>query len=317
MGIPVNSEQATTIITTTLQHRLKKVVNGVFNSNPVLLRMYADERVTIDGGKNIETPIEHGMVVGGAVPKGGDFSGDVSEIITMFTHNWKTNYAGLNFYDLDLAMNQGAAAVIKITDAVMSNAKRTLQHNLGTQLHGSGGGDNFDGFFNAVSTTATYGGIARGDGSTVATAVTPTVNTTGGPFSLAMVNEAMGNATFDNIQPNLIVSNQTIFSKAWERSQPSERNSPGNTMRKIGWKGNVLNFNGAEWVVDSHTPSGTIEVWNTDFWKFMILRGNDFKIRGKGIQQLTLKDTSAGQLIVRGNFICSGPRYQSYISNVT
>ena len=314
MALPVDNRQIQNIVTSTLEYRRPEVINGVFNSNAVLLKLYKENKVRVEGGDLITTNIEYGEVEGGFIPKGGLFSPSVSEFMTQMRHEWRTCYGAMNWHGIDVAKNQGAAAVIKYTDAVLRNARKTLEKKLGIALHGSGGGDSMDGFGNAVSTTASYGGITR-DGSAIATSITPTVNTTGGPFSFAMVNQAMGYATFNNERPNLIVSNQAIFDKAWERSQASERNTPGGTMRKIGWKGNVLDVNGAEWVVDSRCPSGTIELWNTDYWEFLILKGEDFRVRGPF--DLPGSDGSVGQLIVRGNFVCKGPIYQSIITNVT
>lgn len=314
MALPLDNRQVTTVVTSTLEYRRPEVINGVFNSNGVFLKMYKEGRVKVQGGDIITTNVEYGSVGGGAIPKGGLFSSTVTEFMTQMRHEWRTNYAPMNWHGIDVAKNQGAAAVIKYTDAVLRNAKRALESSIGTQMHGSGGGDNMDGFGNAVSATAAYGGIAR-DGSAQGLAITPTVNTTGGPFSFTMVNQAMGYATFNNERPNLIVSNQTIFDKAWERTQPSERNNAGGAMRKIGWKGNVIDFNGADWIVDQHTPSGTIEFWNTDYWDFLILAGEDFRVRGPF--DLQLSDGSVGQLLLRGNLVCKGPIYQSIITNVT
>jgi hypothetical protein len=100
----------------------------------------------------------------------------------------------------------------------------------------------------------------------------------------------------------------------WERSQPSERNTPGG-IRSIGWKGNTVMFNGAEWVVDDKTPSGTIEIWNTNYWEFLLLAGEDFRMRGPWPVQL--QDASVGQIVVKGNFVCAAPQLQSIITNVT
>jgi hypothetical protein len=187
MALPVDNRQVQNIVTSTLDFRRPEIINGVFNSNPALLKMYKENKVRVDGGDLISTNVEYGSVDGGFIPKGGVFSSSVSEFMTQMRHEWKTCYAAMNWHGMDVAKNQGAAAVIKYTDAVLRNARKTLEKNLGTAIHGSGGGDNMDGFANAVSTTATYGGLTR-DGSAIALAITPTVNTTGGPFSFAMVN---------------------------------------------------------------------------------------------------------------------------------
>lgn len=313
MALPLDNRQVNNIVTSTLEYRRPEVVNGFFDSNPVMLKLYKEDKVKVKGGELITTNIEYGAVEGGAIPKGGTFSSAVTEFMTQMRHEWRTNYGAMNWHGLDKAKNQGVHAIVDYTDSILRNARKKLEDLIGTQIHGSGGGDNMDGFGNAVSTTASYGGITR-DGSAVALAITPTVNTTGGPFSLSMVNDAMGSASFNNVAPNLITSNRTIFNKVWERSQPSERNTAGG-IRKIGWKGDSVIVNGAEWVVDSHCPSGTIELWNTDYWDLYILAGEDFRVRGPF--DLHLADGSVGQLILRANLVCKGPRYQSIITNVT
>lgn len=313
MALPLESRQINNVVTTTLDYRRKEVIDNFFGSNGVLLKLYKENRVVVKGGEQIRTNFVYGQVEGGSIPRGGLFSGSVTEFTTQMVHDWKTNYGAMNWHGLDVAKNQGVHAVIDYTDSVLTNARMRMESSIGTQIHGSGGGDNMDGFGNAVSTTATYGGIAR-DGSAQGNAILPTVNTTGGPFSLPMVNTSMGDATIGNESPDLITSGQTIFNKVWERSQPSERNQPGG-IRSIGWKGQTVQFNGAEWIVDSHVPSGVIELWNTKYWDLYILAGEDFRVRGPF--DLHLQDSSAGQLILRANLVCKAPRLQSRISSVT
>ena len=314
MALPLDNRQVNNVVTTTLDMRRKEVIDGFFTKNPIMLQLYKKHKVVTKGGDFITTNFVYGQVEGGSYGRGDPFSPSVTEFMTQMRHEWKMNYGAMNWHGLDVAKNQGVHAVVDYTDAVLKNARLRLEKSVAQQIHGSGGGNNMDGFGNAVSTTATYGGIAR-DGSAQGTAITPTVNTTGGPFSLTMVNQSMGDAAIlgdDAI--DLIVSNQTIFNKVWERSQPSERNSAGG-MRSIGWKGNTVQFNGAEWVVDPYCPSGTIELWNTNYWDFVILAGRDFKVRGPF--DLHLQDASVGQLILTANLVCKGPKFQSIITNVT
>lgn len=313
MALPLDNRQVNNIVSTTLDERRPELIDNFFTGNALLLKLYKDNRVVVKGGDQIQTSFIYGQVDGGAYQRGDPFSSSITEFMTQLRQDWKMYYGAMNWHGLDVAKNQGAAAVIDYTDAVMTNARMTLENKFGNDLYGSGGAGKVDGLDLAISDSGTYGGITR-DTSAQGTAIKSIINTTGGPFSLPMVNTSYGDATLGNEAPDLIVSGQVIFNKVWERSQPSERNTPGG-VRSIGWKGNTVTFNAAEWVVDNHCPAGEIWILNTRYLELVILSGRDFKVRGPF--DLHLEDASVGQLILTCNLVVKAPRLQSKIKSVT
>jgi hypothetical protein len=213
MALPLDNRQIGNIISTTLDYKRKEVTNTIYTSNPIFLKLYKSNKIKVKGGDSIKTTFVYAEVDGGVYGRGEAFSSLITEFMTQMTHDWRRAYGAMNWDGLDVAKNQGANAVIDYTEAIVNNARMKVQSVLGTDLHGSGGGNHFDGFGNAVSTTATYGGIAR-DGSAQGSAITPTVNLTGGPFSPAMVNVSLADARHGTSEyPDLIVSGQPIFNK--------------------------------------------------------------------------------------------------------
>jgi hypothetical protein len=243
--------------------------------------------------------------------------------MTAMVFQWKRAYAPINVDALDLAKNQGSMVqIIKYSEALAQNAAMSLADNLDSQFFGNGTGNNglnFDGLGNGIASTGTYGGITRsnttGDpGSTI----NSYVNSTGGPFSFSMMNQAFAQVTFGKIRPDLILTTLPIWQSWWARSQPSERNQPG-PLREIGFE--TIRFNGAEVIVDDYCPSGYVYFLNTDFIQLWIMKGYDFVRRGAKISPngfpVYNQDAFIDQLILYGDLIITGPRFQSLVTNVS
>lgn len=319
MALPTDSRQINNIVTTTLDAKRPRLIDNFFTSNPLFVRLRDRENIRVEGGEQIDTPIIYGGLGGGSYGKGDTFDTSFTEFMTDIRLDWKQNYAPMAMDGLEAAKNRGAARIIDYTDAMMQAARMTLADNVGDQLYTTGTGNqskDITGLKAVIDvnggTVTTYGGITRA-ATGVGNAVNAgSVNTTGGAFSLSMVNTEFGNVTIGMEKPDLIVTTQTIWNKFWERSQPSERNQAGD-MREIGMES--VRFNGADVVVDNHCPSGEIYVLNTKYLEFWILSGNDFRFRGPF--DLSNQDAWVGQIVLYANLVCTSPRLQARIESVT
>ncbi len=66
-----------------------KLVNQIFNKNPLLTRLLGKNKVIIDSGDIIKQPIEYQELAGGPFTKGQSF--DISEVetYTNYIHDWR------------------------------------------------------------------------------------------------------------------------------------------------------------------------------------------------------------------------------------
>ena len=113
-------------------------------------------------------------------------------------------------------------------------------------------------------------------------------------------------------KPDLILTTQTIWNRFWERSQTSERNV-AEDLRAIGF--DSVRFNGADVVVDPHCPSGYIWLLNTKYMEFWVLEGKDFYLRGPF--EVHNEDARVWQCVTYCDLVCTGPRFQGFISSVS
>ena len=315
MALPLDNRQINNIVSTTLDAKRKETTDLFFKSNVFFVRMYQKGKIKVKGGEQITVPIVYDKLPGGSYGRGDTFGTAIPEFLTEIRLQWKRNRAEMAMDGLDQKKNQGAAKLIDLTSVMIDNARLSLADRVGTQLFGDGtgnGGKDIDGLKIAVSDTGTYGGITR-ESDLQGTAIKATINTTGGPFSKTMVQTSFGDATRGAAHPDLILSDQTIYNKMWERTEPQQRHA-SDDLAKVGFK-NGFQFNGADWQVDSHVPSGTIYLLNTDYIEFHVLEGGDFVRRGPF--DLPTQDAWVDQLLLYANLVVTAPWSCSRIDNVT
>lgn len=334
MALPNYNFPIGDVFATTFDAVLPEAVDSIYGRIPLIGRLYqrfkdddygagGNPTVVFDGGQFIRANILYNKFPASSYGKGDTFYTGFTNFMTSMVFQWKRAYAPLNVDALDLAKNAGSLTqILDYSKAIAQNGMMSLADNLDSQFFGNGTGNNgknFDGLGNGVASTGTYGGITRsataGDpGSTI----NSYVNSTGGPFSFAMMNQVMTQVIFGKIRPDLIITTLDIWQKWWARSQPSEHNQPG-PIREIGFE--TIKFNGAEVVVDDYCPAGTAYFLNTDFIQFWVMQGYDFvrrgRIMGKDGFAVFNQDAYIDQMIIYGDLIFTGPRFQAVCSNIT
>mgnify|MGYP001571636943 CR=1 FL=1 len=315
MAIPLDNRQISNVVATTIDVRMKDLVDNHFNSNPLFVRLRTRGNIDSRGGEKIRRSFVYAGLGGGSYGKGDTFDTSYKEYQTDLLFDWKRNYAPLAIDGLDVAKNEGAHRVRDITNDMMDVAELTLADNIGGQIYGDGTGNaskDLDGLAIAVSTTGTYGGIARaatGPGNKNK----GNVNSTGGALSLSMIRSSIGDATIQPERTDLIITTQDLWDKLADRVDARQQTGEGNDMKKVGIS--AINFDGADVVVDSHVASGEMWGLNTKYVEYWVLTGHDFQVRG--LFDLHNEDGQVGQIIVYSNLVVRAPRLQWRIQNIT
>lgn len=329
MALPTDGRSINNILSTTLDAKLPRLTENFFGTNAFVQRLLqraeaGESTVKYDGGAEIRSPIIYNGLPASSYGKGDTFGTAFTEFMTDLQFQWKRMKAEINVDHMDVRKNMGSAAqILNYVEVLAKNAVMSLKNEMGNELFGDGTGNNsknWDGLLNAIdagANYATYGGITRN--STVGdpgNAINAYFNSTATAFSLSDVNNAYGQVRFDDAKVDLIITTQTLWNKFWERVQPADRNAPG-PLREVGFE--TIRFNGAEIVVDSHCPSGSIFGLNTAFIELWLMEGVDFVRRGADFGPngfpVFNQDAFVDQLIVYGNFIVPGPRFNFQLTN--
>lgn len=315
MANPSDTRQLADVAAAAVDSYLPGLIDLVFNSNPLWVRLASKERLAFDGGDLIRQPILYDKLTGGSYSGLDTFNTARVATKTVMMFDWSQYFVNLTVDGRTLLKTSGAGTrILDLVEAEMETARLTLADLLGIDLYLDGTGNSSKAMLGLIAgcddgtNIASYGGITR-DTSAQGTAVKGNLNTTGGNLSLALINTAMGSATIQPHRPDLAVTTQAMWDRFWERVQPSQREPVGPGFDDIARAGfTAINFNGAAVVVDSHVASGNLWLLNTDFIKLVIHRDRDFIFTG--FQKPTAQDAMIGQILFAGQLIVQAPRLQ-------
>ena len=323
MANPTDSRTLGDVAAAAVDSYLPGLVDLIFNSNPLWIRMASKERIIFDGGDLIRQPILYGTLNSGSYSGLDTFDTARVQTKTVMQFDWSQYQCSLTIDGRTIAKTSGAGSrIMDLVETEMETARLTLANNLGVDLFldGTGnGGKVLTGLIAAIddgTNVNTYGGIARLANGDQGVAVRGNLNTTGGALSLGLVNTAMGSATIQPHRPDLIVTTQAMWDRFWERSQPSQREPSGpafDDLARIGFT--AVNFNGAAVVVDSHVAAGNAWLLNTDFFKLIIHKDRDFIF--SGFQKPTNQDAMVGQIFWMGQLVCQAPRLNTRMTGLS
>ena len=323
MATPTKSTTLNNLATLTVHYTIPKLVDNIYGSNPAFARLMMRGNVTLDGGLDIRQPIVYKKGLAASYGKGDVFNTTLNENKTALIFNWKRYYSPITIDKVEALQNQGARKVIDDVAAELELARLDLEDQLGTDLFGDGTGNGskaingLNDICDDSTNTSTYGGITYSSTAGEAgLAIKSNLNSTGGAFSLSMVQTQYGNATIGSEKPDLIICTQSIWDSFWARVQPAQRyemTGAAKDMADIGF--NVINFNGSAVIADSHCPSGVIYGLNTAHLFLVVHR--DRNIVFEGWKEFANQDQMTGQILWLGNLVSDSPRLQFKIESVT
>jgi len=293
------------------------VVNQTFRAVPLFVRLLTRSNIVVRGGFNIRQPIMYGELPGGSFSGMGQFDTSYVQTHAYAEAQWKSNYIDVTIPGTDLAKADSDIEIIGLLNPKMEAASYTIKKKLTEQIYGDGsgnGGQDLDGLKNAIddgTTFDSYLGISR----TTYPWWKSNLDSTGGAFSLDMVQNAYGLATDGDEMPDLIVCNQTIWNKFWSRVQPAQHfiSQAHADIAAVGFQG--FEFNKAVVVPDNYCPAGVIYLLNTKYIQFVINQNANFIWTPP--KTGTAEWAYIRQLIVMCNLIVTAPWRQTCIKNVS
>ena len=203
------------ILSTTLQNYQPTLVDNIFKDLVLLNHMNSKGRVQMEeGGTSIVEPLMY-AVNGTASSYSGYDAIDLTpqDGISAANYQWKQMAASIAISGIEEAQNRGTEAIIKLLNAKIMQAEMSVKSDLNSMLYSDGtgnGGKDFNGLGNIVATANnTVGGID----ASANTWWNPYQDVSAATLSLPDMGKVYNNASKGNDVPDIIVTNEDLFSK--------------------------------------------------------------------------------------------------------
>lgn len=269
------------IITTTLEHRSRKLADQISKNNALLYRLKKRGTMKpVGGGRNIVQELEYAE--NGTYKR---YSGyeilniSPQDVFTAAEFEWKQAAISVSISGLEQMQNRGEEQMIDLLEARISNAEKSFENNLAADCYSDGtadGGKQIGGLQLLVAddpTTGTMGGINRAnwpfwrnqvfDASSDGSGAVTALNIQG------YMNRLYLKCVRQTDKPDLIIADDNYFTAYWESLQAMQRiTSP--EMGEAGF--HTLKFQGADVVYDGgqggFCPANHMYFLNTKYIHF-------------------------------------------------
>ena len=239
---------------------LPKLVDNIFDSNPLLQRAKEKFYEKVDGGSTINKPLNYAQNTAGGWYSGTDTltTTDV-QVITAAEYAWKHQYQNITVLGTEEIRNSGDSAKLKLAKSKMEIAEKTMKDALGIGLYSAGtDAKSIAGLRVIVSTSQTVGGIAQGTYSWWQAQVDSSTTTT----SLSAMQNRFSACRVDNDKPTVIMTTDTLYDVYWGLLQPQQRFQDSKTA-SAGF--DSLMFNSTPVISDSHCPTNYMYFLNEKY----------------------------------------------------
>jgi hypothetical protein len=256
-----------------------KINDSIFTSNALTTKLIQPgKKRVVDGGLAVQEAIGYQDE---ANTTGGWFSGsevfDQSEYdpFTSAVFNWKQIYELVKLSHIDLAKASGDTAKINWMAARIDWARKAMMNRLGASVYSDGTGSSskeITGLGAVMSTSSTYGGIAVADVPTWIAVILEN-SSVDRPLSLSLLQRLKGSCTEGNDKPDMGSMRQNVMDELVDLLQPHQRIvGEDQELSKLGYKGDVLNYSGVKYIVDSNSAAQKINLLNTNYFKLAFLK---------------------------------------------
>lgn len=240
-----------------------KLVDDVFQNDPLLAYLKLNLRQDWEGGSLIQENFVYDSLIGGGYQKGKTFDGSEKQVEQGFQLIPKFFEVGVTLQKEDIQVfNRGELAAFRLIDSRMTTAYMSMGAFLAIGQYLQGQGNfiaNLNGLTEALNdgTTAgwdgntftSYGSITRG--GQVGRALNSVPFNVGGSIEYNILEETYTNASFGNIEPNLGVTTPLGYSFVKEKFQTQQRFNDTQDPA-IGFNG--LKFNSATLIKTRYAP---------------------------------------------------------------
>lgn len=313
----------TELVSTTWRNHAKDVKDNVSRNNALYKRIMDKGQVrTEDGGLTITQPLDYNA--NGTYQR---YSGyDVlniqqSDVITAAEYQWRQIALNVVASGLELRVNAGGNAIVKLAKARIKNAMRTFKNNFSYDMYADGTLPNqINGLQSLVADagTGTIGGIdssawsfwqnavqsaaapLQGGG-----AITPSATTIESLMLPLWLNQVRGDDA-----PDLIVASNDYFT-FYEQSQVAIKRYTSSDEAQGGFLS--LKYKNADVIFDggSGIPAAHMYFLNTDYIEMVVHRDANLSVQED--MKPYNQDATVVPVLWMGNMVCSNRRLQAVL----
>ncbi len=289
--------------TFTRDRLMPKVVDQIFNSNPLFMKLFK-KGSKLQGGTFISQPLIYGEGPSGFFQGVDTLDTSDEAQFTTATFDWKEAYASIVIRTRDERLNSGSTAFGRLLTNRTRVAQKSLQNLLGQGVYS-------DGTTNPKSITGlramvtgsgvVYGGISKTTNSWWRSQVdSSTTAITRSAFQVMQQDCTEGADT-----PDLVTTTKAEFSALYALYEDRQRYGQVDLLR-AGFRNLVVN--GIPVVVDSHCPDGYMYFLNTDY--IDLVTHTDDNFRFSGFKEPVNQRARVGYIFWMGNLTASSCRFQ-------
>jgi hypothetical protein len=317
----------TELVSTTFRNHAKDVKDNVSRNNALYNRLAKKGQIRMeDGGLTIAQPLDYNSNGTYQRYSGYDLLNiQQSDVISAAEYQWRQIALNVVASGLELRINSGGPAIIKLAKARIKNAMRTFKNNFSYDLYSDGTLPNQIGGLQALVADAGTGIVGGIDSSTWTFwqnavqsaaaplqgggAVTPSATTIETSLMLPLwLNQVRGDD-----KPDLIVSSNDYFS-FYEASQVSIKRYTTDGPAGDGDGGfTSLKYKGADVIFDggSGIPAAHMYFLNTDYLELVVHPDANLSVQDQ--MQPYNQDAAVIPILWMGNLIETNRRLQGVL----
>lgn len=251
---------------------IPKLVDNVFNSNPLLQRHRKRSYELIDGGTSIMVPLNYAAPTATGWYAGADtLNINDNDQITSAEYSWKQLYTNITILRSDELKNGGDEQILSIVKSKVKIAEKNMEDQLGTGIFSNATDPkSIVGLRQIIATGNTVGGISQSSNSWWQAQVDSTTTT----MSMSALQTQWNLATIGSWSPTVAVTTRSLFNAYYALLQPQQRFQDSESASG-GFQS--LLFNGLPVLPDSHAPSGNFMFLNEDYLHLFAHKEEDMR----------------------------------------
>lgn len=252
--MPLDFDQISSI---TQKKFIPKLVDNIFDSDPLLQRLKKKSYKSVNGGTEIVQPLMYATLSSAGWYQGADtlLTTD-NETFTAAKYTWKQLYANITVSGRDERINAGDAQMVDFVKSKTMLAEKTLIDLLSDGLYSDGTtAKSIVGLQDICDTTSTVGGISQSSYSWWQAYL----NSSDTTLSLAVLQTMDTTLSKNNEGPSVYMATRANYNRYYALLQPQQRFMDEETA-KGGFTS--LMFNGKPFIAGSKVPTSHIFALN-------------------------------------------------------
>lgn len=321
--MPTPSTTFTELVSTTFRNHAKDVKDNVSRNNALYARMTKKGMLrTEDGGLSITQPLDYNANGTYQRYSGYDILNiQQSDVITAAEYQWRQIALNVVASGLELRVNSGSNAILKLAKARIKNAMRTFKNNFSYDIYADGTLPNQINGLQALVADAGTGTVGGIDSSSWAFwqnavqsaaaplqgggAITPSATTIESLMLPLWLNQVRGDD-----KPDLIVASNDYFT-FYENSQVSIKRYTNTSEADGGFT--TMKYKNADVVFDGGSGISAAHMYflNTDYLELVVHKDANLSVQDQ--MQPYNQDAAVIPILWMGNMVCSNRRLQGVL----